>query len=155
IFGPGNGRRRCVGPDRCRNSVGTDGRLLRPARDAAPGCGTAAQGIRADGFPHRHGRSPQRPGVETPTQSAHYRKQAGDRPYSAGIRRAAVGRARQADGAMTRLFRVLCAALLLCAAAEPDAPSEPSDYRMSEYRAPTPATLRGALVLTTDQAHAL
>jgi len=32
---------------------------------------------------------------------------------------------------------------------------EPSDYRMEEYRAPTPSTLSGATVLTTEQAHAL
>jgi PQQ-dependent catabolism-associated CXXCW motif protein len=56
---------------------------------------------------------------------------------------------------MTKLVRVLCAALFLCAAAEPDAPSEPGDYRMNDYRAPTPATLRGAMVLTTNQAHTL
>ncbi|HYZ21227.1 MAG TPA: PQQ-dependent catabolism-associated CXXCW motif protein [Rhodopila sp.] len=35
------------------------------------------------------------------------------------------------------------------------APDEPLDYRMEEYRAPTPATLRGATVLDTAQAHAL
>ena len=55
---------------------------------------------------------------------------------------------------MTALIRVLYAALLLGAAA-PDAPPEPSDYRMSDYRAPTPTTLRGATVLTTDQARVL
>ena len=39
------------------------------------------------------------------------------------------------------------------AAATP--PPEPAGYRQGEYRAPTPETLRGAQVLTTDQAHAL
>jgi PQQ-dependent catabolism-associated CXXCW motif protein len=33
--------------------------------------------------------------------------------------------------------------------------AEPSDYRMDEYRAPTPAALAGAEVLTTEQARAL
>jgi PQQ-dependent catabolism-associated CXXCW motif protein len=33
--------------------------------------------------------------------------------------------------------------------------AEPSGYRMEEYRAPTPATLAGAVVLTTEQARAL
>lgn len=40
-------------------------------------------------------------------------------------------------------------ALLLGAAA---APPEPDGYRMDDYRSPTPATLRGATVLTTDEA---
>jgi PQQ-dependent catabolism-associated CXXCW motif protein len=35
------------------------------------------------------------------------------------------------------------------------APPEPSRYRMDDYRAPTPATLRGAKVLSTDEVHAL
>src|SRR5215471_15708842 len=39
--------------------------------------------------------------------------------------------------------------LLLGAAA---APPEPDGYRMDDYRSPTPATLQGALVLTTDEA---
>jgi PQQ-dependent catabolism-associated CXXCW motif protein len=36
-----------------------------------------------------------------------------------------------------------------------DAPSEPDSYRQSEYRAPTPATLKGARVLTTAEAAAM
>jgi PQQ-dependent catabolism-associated CXXCW motif protein len=36
-----------------------------------------------------------------------------------------------------------------------DAPSEPDSYRQSDYRAPTPATLKGARVLTTDEAAAM
>ncbi len=34
-----------------------------------------------------------------------------------------------------------------------DTPSEPDGYRMDNYRAPTPAMLRGATVLSTDEAH--
>jgi PQQ-dependent catabolism-associated CXXCW motif protein len=45
---------------------------------------------------------------------------------------------------------VMC--LMLCGAA---APAEPPDYRMDDYREPTPATLRGASVLSTGQAHEL
>ena len=41
-------------------------------------------------------------------------------------------------------------ALLLLAAAPP----EPSGYRMEDYRSPTPATLRGAAVMTTEEARA-
>jgi PQQ-dependent catabolism-associated CXXCW motif protein len=47
----------------------------------------------------------------------------------------------------------LAIALLLVAAA-PDAPPEPAGYRMDDYRAPTPATLRDARVLSTSEAHA-
>ena len=38
------------------------------------------------------------------------------------------------------------------AAAAGDAQPEPDSYRQSDYRAPTPATLKGARVLTTDEA---
>jgi PQQ-dependent catabolism-associated CXXCW motif protein len=52
---------------------------------------------------------------------------------------------------------LLVAGSVLLAGAAPDAaaPPEPSGYRMEEYRAPTPASLHGAKVLTTEQAHAL
>jgi PQQ-dependent catabolism-associated CXXCW motif protein len=46
----------------------------------------------------------------------------------------------------------LSAIPLLCAAEPTSAPPEPSGYRMDDYRAPVPATLRGALVLSTGQA---
>ena len=51
---------------------------------------------------------------------------------------------------MSSIARLLCAVLVLAAAAP-----EPDGYRMDDYRAPTPATLQGASVLTTEQAHAL
>ena len=35
------------------------------------------------------------------------------------------------------------------------APPEPADYRMDDYRAATPDTLRGAVVLSTDAARAI
>jgi PQQ-dependent catabolism-associated CXXCW motif protein len=41
------------------------------------------------------------------------------------------------------------------AAAAGDAPPEPDSYRQSDYRAPTPASLQGARVLTTDEAAAM
>jgi PQQ-dependent catabolism-associated CXXCW motif protein len=52
------------------------------------------------------------------------------------------------------------AALLASAAlAQPSspgsAPPEPDEYRAGDYRAPTPSTLKGATVLTTEQAEAL
>jgi hypothetical protein len=40
-------------------------------------------------------------------------------------------------------------------AAAGDAPPEPDSYRQSDYRAPTPASLKGARVLTTDEAAAV
>ena len=44
----------------------------------------------------------------------------------------------------------------LATAAENGAsPSEPEGYRLEEYRAPTPATLRGARVLKTPEAEAV
>ena len=49
---------------------------------------------------------------------------------------------------------VLGAIALTVAAAAPPAP-EPSDYRTQDYRAPTPATLSGARVISTSQARAL
>jgi PQQ-dependent catabolism-associated CXXCW motif protein len=46
-----------------------------------------------------------------------------------------------------------CAAALLLGAAA-NVPAEPDGYRMADYRSPTPATLHGAIVLTTDAARA-
>jgi len=56
------------------------------------------------------------------------------------------------SGTGRRLAAVLGFAVLIAATDAP--PVEPTDYRMEDYRAPTPATLRGAAVLTTDAAHA-
>ena len=50
-----------------------------------------------------------------------------------------------------RLAAAFGAAILLGAA---DAPPEPAGYRMDDYRAPVPATLHGATVLSTDAARA-
>ncbi|WP_454918653.1 PQQ-dependent catabolism-associated CXXCW motif protein [Xanthobacter sediminis] len=67
--------------------------------------------------------------------------------------------------ACRRLGVLALAALALCAAAPAQAqeaapqaaavPAEPSGYRFEPYRAPTPATLAGAEVLTPAQAEAL
>jgi PQQ-dependent catabolism-associated CXXCW motif protein len=51
-------------------------------------------------------------------------------------------------------FRAVVLALPLLLAAVP-APPEPPDYRMDDYRPPTPATLQGAAVLSTEQAEEL
>jgi PQQ-dependent catabolism-associated CXXCW motif protein len=50
---------------------------------------------------------------------------------------------------MKTLRLVLCAMMLAGAA------PEPSDYRMQDYRAPTPQTLQGARILTTEATHDL
>ena len=55
---------------------------------------------------------------------------------------------------MSRLALALACMLLAGAARGADVP-EPEGYRTGEYRAPTPATLRGARVLTTEEAEAL
>ncbi len=53
-------------------------------------------------------------------------------------------------------MRCLALILALCAgfglAARAEAPPEPADYRQDDYRAPTPATLAGATVVTTAEA---
>lgn len=54
------------------------------------------------------------------------------------------------------MMRVLLTLLLLLPmAALAEAPAEPSDYRMEEYRSPVPETLAGATVITTDEAHVI
>jgi PQQ-dependent catabolism-associated CXXCW motif protein len=55
---------------------------------------------------------------------------------------------------------VLCAVASIAfvagaAADDREVPPEPADYRLDDYRAPTPATLSGAHVVTTAQAHKL
>lgn len=55
------------------------------------------------------------------------------------------------------IYRAFFLAIALLALAGLDArsqskPPEPSDYRMDDYRSPTPATLAGARVLTTAEA---
>jgi PQQ-dependent catabolism-associated CXXCW motif protein len=55
---------------------------------------------------------------------------------------------------MTGRRALLAACLPLLLGAVP-APAEPPAYRMDDYRSPTPATLQGAAVLTTEQAHDL
>jgi PQQ-dependent catabolism-associated CXXCW motif protein len=49
---------------------------------------------------------------------------------------------------------LLAAAFILLAGAAATVP-EPDDYRTEDYRAPTPTTLRGASVLSTDEAAVL
>src|SRR5262249_62245951 len=65
------------------------------------------------------------------------------------------GRRRGAsDQTMSRLAGLLACLLVLAGspAAGADAVAEPDGYRMQDYRAPVPATLKGARVLTTAQA---
>jgi PQQ-dependent catabolism-associated CXXCW motif protein len=59
------------------------------------------------------------------------------------------------SGGGYRLMVALCAGLLVCAAGDANPPPEPSGYRMDKYRAATPATLRGAAVLSNEQARAV
>jgi PQQ-dependent catabolism-associated CXXCW motif protein len=51
--------------------------------------------------------------------------------------------------------RALALAVALLVAAAGDAPREPAGYRTEDYQAPTPLTLAGARVLTTEDAYAL
>jgi PQQ-dependent catabolism-associated CXXCW motif protein len=50
---------------------------------------------------------------------------------------------------------LLCLGLSTAAAQNAETPPEPETYRLEDYRAPTPATLRGAAILTTKEAEAL
>jgi len=52
------------------------------------------------------------------------------------------------------LAGVLAPGWMIAWADEP-VPTEPDAYRQENYRAPTPATLAGARVVTTDQAEAI
>jgi PQQ-dependent catabolism-associated CXXCW motif protein len=54
-----------------------------------------------------------------------------------------------------RIAAVVGIVLLLGGAGGGETPPEPPDYRMDAYRAPTPATLHGATVLSTEAARAL
>ena len=57
---------------------------------------------------------------------------------------------------IARLVRAVAAMLLLTTAGHAgEAAPEPDGYRMENYRAPVPVTLKGARVLTTDEARAL
>ena len=58
---------------------------------------------------------------------------------------------------MIRLSAAALAAILAMAtpAGAQDRPAEPADYRTDDYRAPVPATLAGARVLTTAEAEAI
>jgi PQQ-dependent catabolism-associated CXXCW motif protein len=53
------------------------------------------------------------------------------------------------------LMALLTAAALHMPALAGESAAEPLSYRMEDYRAPVPATLRGAKVVTTDEAAAL
>lgn len=57
--------------------------------------------------------------------------------------------------ALGRIALVLACAISGFGARAAGAPPEPDSYRMSDYRAPTPATLKGARVLSTEEAHKL
>lgn len=54
---------------------------------------------------------------------------------------------------MKQHLAVVVGLALLVGAAGQGLPPEPAGYRMEHYRAPVPATLKGAAVLSTDEAH--
>ncbi|HEX3990151.1 MAG TPA: PQQ-dependent catabolism-associated CXXCW motif protein [Acetobacteraceae bacterium] len=55
---------------------------------------------------------------------------------------------------MNRIAAALAVTMLLGAAGDPGQPTEPSGFRNDNYRSPVPATLHGAVVLTTEEARA-
>lgn len=56
---------------------------------------------------------------------------------------------------MAQRLALIVGLALLAGAAGRQVPPEPPSYRMEDYRAPVPATLQGATVLSTDDAHRL
>ena len=103
-----------------------------------------------DGFPHRDGRAPNRPGLEAQAQQLIAENQPEIDKILAGVWRAVAGRAGQAQSAMNTATLGAAALRRSCywARAGHRRAAEPSGYRMDDYRAPTPATLQGATVLT-------
>src|SRR5262249_34190901 len=148
---------------RRRRPVGPDGRLLRHEGERAGDGRAAGEGTQrtAARLLHHHGRARRRPGMETPAQPADRGEPAGDQPAARKLRRAAARRQgpacqRRSPRVQTmRRFAGLLLYFLVLAgspAAGEDAVAEPDGYRMQDYRTPTPATPKGARVLTTAQA---
>src|SRR5262249_24989883 len=147
-------------------SLGSDGRLLRQEGKPAAPCHAAGQGNdgTAAGLSHRHGRPRRRPELEAAAQPPDSGEPAGHQQDPARLRRALARRERPAhrrgDGdqvAMSgKLAVAALAALLLAAPAHAQINvAEPDDYRTDNYRAPVPATLAGARVLTTAEAETI
>jgi len=55
---------------------------------------------------------------------------------------------------VNRIATTLAVAMLLGAAGDPGQQPEPPGFRNDDYRSQVPATLHGAIVLTTEEAHA-
>src|SRR6185312_9083075 len=113
---------------------------------------------------HRHGRAPRRPELEAAAQQADPGEPGRDQQDPARLRRTAARRERQAarrgdgqeDAMRRRVAAALVAAILVAPAlAQQQEPFEPEGYRSDNYRAPVPATLTGARVLTTAEAEAI
>ena len=143
---------------------GTDGRLLRQAGEPAAARDAAGEGENraATGVPHRHGRARRRPELEAAAEPNDRGEPACHQQDPARLRRAAARRERPADrgrdgheGAMRRALAGLMLAALTSTAAAQERPPEPDGYRVEDYRAPVPATLAGARVLTTTEAEAI
>src|SRR5262249_55421969 len=120
---------------------------------------------RAPRLSHRHGRAVFRPGMEAPAQPLPPGEPAGDRRAPAGLRRAAARRGQSADrrpGAVEITMFRLVGVLVLGFSTLPHGPGggqtaaapDPAGYQRKSYRSPTPAPLKGATVLTTQEAEA-
>lgn len=53
------------------------------------------------------------------------------------------------------MIRAILALLMLTTSLVAEIPPEPDSYRMEDYRAPVPATLKGAVTVNVEEAHAL
>src|SRR5580704_14102065 len=143
--------------------MGADGGLLRQ-QGGPPLAGRALdQGDdgATDDLSHRHGGAPGGPGMETHAQSIDHAKPGGDQQALDQLQHPDPRRGQFADhhrdafeAAMMATAIRLAFAVIAIAAAEARAADvpEPDAYRLEDYRAPTPATLRGAKVIGTDEA---
>src|SRR3984957_11199089 len=146
--------------------MGTDGGLLRQPDKPAPGRRAADQGNDrpANDLSYRHGGARRGPGVEAYAQPAHHGKpdrdqQALDQLQHPDPRRDqhAAHRRHAFEATMIRTA-VRCAFIVIVAAATGAGAAEvpdPDGYRLGNYRAPTPATLRGVKVIGTDEAETI
>src|SRR6185437_11135406 len=137
--------------------MGADGGLLRQPGKATFGRRAADQGNDrpADNLSHRHGGASCRPGVEAYAQPAHHGKPDRDQQALDQLQRPDPRRDQHADHQRNPFEAAMIATAIRCAfivllAATAEARAaevpEPDGYRLENYRAPTPATLRGARI---------
>src|ERR1700743_3608807 len=143
--------------------VGPDGGLLR--RKGRPAAGRGAPGQGNDGtandLSYRHGGAACGPGMETHAQQADRGKPGRDQQAPDQLQHPDPRRDQRTDhcrdavqAAMSRAAICFTLTAIIFAAAEVRAAevADRESYRLEDYRAPTPATLRGAKAIGTEEA---